>query len=334
MNNVVKIVLPVAGLGMRLRPHTLYRPKPLVSLAGRTILDFVLEQFTQIKSFAKVEFAFIIGDKGEMIKDYMAERYPDVSASYFVQKQMLGQSDAVYNAKEFISGPTLVAFGDTITDPDLSILANNPAQDNFLWVKESADVSQLGVVKVRPDGTIERLHEKPKTFISNLALVGFYYFPDGATLLRGIEEQYRRGSQLNNEYYLADAINILIEQGVNFRPQPVNLWLDAGKIDTLLETNTYLLQHGHDNSAEAAARYPTARIIPPVLVQENVHIQDSVIGPNVVVEAGCSLDHAVVSNAIIQQGSRLKNLVLDQAITGRGQQLQGEKIVVKDPNQA
>jgi glucose-1-phosphate thymidylyltransferase len=327
MENSIKIVLPIAGLGTRLRPHTLFRPKPLISLAGKTILDFVLEKFSTIPKSVKVEYVFIVGNMGEQIKDYMDKYYPELNVVYFTQKEMRGQSDAMYIAREVISGPIIISFGDTINDPDFSTVLSSPNDDGIIWVKNVPDVSQMGVIKVDDQGYITHLFEKPKEFISDLALIGVYYFKQGEDLIDAIENQFKRDEKFKNEFYLADAINIMIENGAKIKSEVVRLWLDAGTIDTLLETNTYLLEHGRDNSMKIK-NFPGVTIVPPVWIGENVELKNSVIGPNAVIEKNCKLDRVVISNSIIQEGATIRNMIFEKSMIGRGQNLEGQVTVV------
>jgi glucose-1-phosphate thymidylyltransferase len=306
-----------------LRPHTLYRPKPLVSLAGKTILDFALQKFESLPANQPVEYGFILGSLGEQVRDYMAAVYPQFKVRYFAQKEMRGQSHAVYMARELLDGPVLVSFGDTINDPDLSCLAEGE-YDGRVWVKQMADTAQMGVIQTGADGLITHLYEKPPRYVSSLVLVGVYYFRQGRDLAEAIEAQFQQGRTLKNEYYLADAINIMIERGAKIHAETVETWLDAGTTDTFLQTNAYLLEHGSDNSSQAAAASPSAAIHPPVSIHASAEIRHSIIGPNVVIEAGCKLDHVVVRDAIIQQGTVLRDMIIEQSFIGRDQNLQGK----------
>jgi glucose-1-phosphate thymidylyltransferase len=293
-----------------------------VSLAGKAVLDFVLEKFSSIPKSQQVEYIFIVGALGEQIEEYMQTFYPQLQVSYLVQKEMRGQSDAIYIARDLLTGPTLISFGDTINDPDLSRL-DHPGRDGIVWVKNLPDIAQMGVIRVDEAGLITHLYEKPKEYVSNLALVGVYYFCDGRALISAIEEQFQQGRTLKNEYYLADAINLMIEKGARIQSQTVDTWLDAGTTDTFLETNAYLLEHGNDNSAKAALAWPGVAFYPPVSIAPGAEIRNSIVGPNVVIEAGCRLDRVIVRDAIIQQGTAISDMIIEKSLVGRDQILKG-----------
>lgn len=321
MSETLKIIVPMAGLGTRLRPHTWNKPKPLLSIAGRTVLDFFLDTFKSIPLTRQVEYVFIIGQMGDQIKEYINQRYPEMPAHYIVQSEMRGQSDAIYLAKEYLTGPVIIAFADTLVDTDFTLLASKGAE-SVVWVKPVDDPRRFGVAEIDPSGLVKQLIEKPPDMKNNLAIVGIYYFKDSQKLCKAIEDQVKRNINLRGEYYLADAVNILLKQGIKMHAQPVDVWLDAGTTDAMLSTNQYLLEHGNDNAVDYPIRDGTS-ILPPVFIDPSVKITRSVIGPNVSIGSGCLIDSSIIQNAIIEDGTEVKTVVIENSILGHNVRVTG-----------
>jgi glucose-1-phosphate thymidylyltransferase len=315
VSETLKIIVPMAGAGTRLRPQTLTKPKPLLPLAGRTLLDHFLDTFTSIPLTRQVEYVFIVGQMGEQIKGYVDSNYPQMPVQYVVQEEMLGQSDAIYRAKDFLSGSAIIAFPDTLIKTDLTTLSTVTAEA-MTWVKQVEDPRRFGVAEVNSSGYVSKLIEKPDTVANNLALVGFYYFRDSHKLLEAIEEQFNRDIRLRNEYYLADAVNILLEKGIKMRARTIEIWLDAGTPEALLSTNRFLLEGGRDNSNDLPMEKDFA-VIPPVYIHPDAQVTSSVIGPNVSIGAGCRINCSVLSNVIVDAETEIENMVIDNSLLGK-----------------
>jgi len=234
---------------------------------------------------------------------------------------MRGQSDALWNARQYLKGPMLMTFSDTLVETDLSNLTSETL-DGIAWVKRIEDPRSFGVAEVNPSGRITRLVEKPQEITNNLVVVGFYYFRSAEALLDAIQEQFSRSLSLNNEFFLADAVNVMLDRGQEFRVEEVDLWLDAGKPATILETNAWLLAHGRDNTAEAALR-PGVALVPPVYIHPDAQVEASVVGPHVSIGAGCVLKNVVIQNSILDSGTRLENIVLADSLIGRNTSISG-----------
>jgi len=322
VSETLKIIVPMAGFGSRLRPHTLTKPRPLLPMAGKTVLDHFLNTFTSIPLTKQVEYVFIVGQMGEQIQEYISRNFPQMPAQYVVQPEMRGQSDAIHLAEEHLDGPCIVAFSDTLVNTDFTSLINTTAEA-VVWVKQVEDPRRFGVAEVNTSGYVNRLIEKPEDMSNNLAIVGIYYFKDGRKLCAAIDEQFKRDIKLRNEYYLADAVNILLEKGLKMRARPVDVWLDAGTPDTMLSTNRYLLENGNDNSDDFQPREGVS-ILPPVYIHPEAQITSSVIGPNVSIGAGCRIDACVLSNAIVDDETTVDHLVIDSSLLGKNVRVSGK----------
>lgn len=315
MTQTLKIVIPMAGLGTRLRPHTWSKPKQLVSVAGKAALDHVLDSVSSLPPDTDVELVNIVGYLGDQIETYIRTNYPDKKAQFVVQENPLGQSHAIQLAQEYLHGPMLIVFADTLIETDLSQLDNETA-DAVVWVRPVEDPRRFGVAELGPDGLVHRLIEKPQELDNNLAIVGFYYFKRAEDLLDAINEQIERNVQLKGEYFLADAINILLARGLKMRAQKVDVWLDTGTAESLLETNRYLLSHGLDNSAD----YPTCPgtvLVPPVFIHPTASIENSIVGPNVSVGADCVVENSIISDSILEDDAQTNRVILESSLIGR-----------------
>jgi glucose-1-phosphate thymidylyltransferase len=311
----LKVVIPMAGLGRRLRPHTWSKPKQLVSVAGKTVLDYVLDSLSTLPADWDIELISIVGYLGDQIEEHLCAFYPNLKSHFIVQEDPLGQSHAIKLAEEHLDGPMLIVFADTLIQSDLSFLADEAAEA-VAWVKPVPDPRRFGVAEIGENGWVKRLIEKPQDMTNNLAVVGFYYFKDGRALVSAIDEQIRRNLQLKGEFYLADAINIMLEKGLNMCTQRVDVWLDAGTPEALLETNRYLLEHGKDNSAEACLR-PNVVIFPPVFIHPTAQLIGSIVGPNVSLGAGCVVENSIIRDSILEDEARATRVILEKSLVGR-----------------
>lgn len=316
VKNSIKIAIPMAGLGTRMRPHTWSKPKPLIALAGQTVLDHLLEQFRSLPQPDEAQFIFIVGpNQLEQIRSHMHKRHPQTQVEYVVQGQMRGQSDALYLAREYLKGPMLMCFSDTLIETNLAEKIR-PGVDGLAWVKPVPDPRRFGVAVVDENGFIRHLVEKPKEMSNNLVLVGFYYFRDGQELMKAIEKQVEQKLSLNNEYFLADAVNVMLTEGAKFKTEEVGVWLDAGKVDALLETNQYLLSHGRNNDAETSKR-SGVKIHPPVFIHPQAKLTSCEIGPCASIGKDCQLENARIINSVLEDGVEVKNSTLENSLIGR-----------------
>lgn len=318
----IKIVIPMAGYGTRLRPHTWSRPKPLIRLADKMVIDHILDTFTTLPDPGNSEFIFIVGYLGEKIEAYMRNAHPDLHVTFVQQPEMRGQSHAISLAKEYLEGPMVIIYVDTLIETDFSFLSTETA-GAVTWVKAVPDPRRFGVADLGPDGWVEHLVEKPPDVQNNLALVGCYYFHSSADLLSAIEEQMQRNISLKGEFFLADAVNIMLEHGLRMRVERVETWLDAGTPDDILSTNRYLLEHGHASMADAE-NHKNSVILPPVFIHPSACVENSVIGPHTVIGANSKLDNCIVRDSIIDDCTDVSNAILEHSLVGRNVKIRGQ----------
>lgn len=314
----MKVILPVAGKGTRLRPHTHTKAKSLVHVAGKTVLEHIINR---LEPLDVSEYLFIIDDNGQQIEDFMARKYPQLKCRYFVQKQRLGPAHAVSLAAPAVDEmeDLLVVFNDTIFVTDLQQIPKLCADaDGLIYSKEVEDYQRFGVNVVQ-DGRIVDMVEKPDTPISRLAQVGLYYLKDGRRFIDYIEQTIEAGDTVKGEYYLPAVFMRMIADGLILHAPEIEAWLDCGKPETLLETNRYLLQGRHHVHGEVE----NTVLIEPVHIERGAFVKDSIIGPNVSVAAGSRIEKSIVSDSIINADNRVVNLILDQSLLGDAVNLTG-----------
>lgn len=315
MTNTMKIIIPMAGLGTRLRPHTWSKPKPLVQVAGKTVLAHLLDSFKTLPDPKSIELVFIIGYLGDQVREYMAEYFPGVKAHYVVQPEMKGQSQALYLAKEFLHGPIMVVFADTLAETDFSMVGKDDL-DGYAWIKTVPDPRRFGVAEINSDGYITRLVEKPTEMDNNRVVIGLYYYRQGEKLLKAIETQLATGKTLKGEYFLTDATTIMLEHGARMKTIDVKAWLDAGTSEALLETNGHLLDRLQTGQPMPA--YGTdVKIIPPVSIHPTAKLIRCQVGPHVSIARNCMIEDSVLEETIIDENSEIRNAQLNQSLIGR-----------------
>jgi len=306
----MQVIIPLAGFGTRLRPHTYTKPKPLINVAGKPVLGHILDK---LKGLNIKEIVFIVGYLGEQIREYVDSNY-DFKAQYVEQKELLGQAHAIYLAKELVKGPSIILFVDTLFEANLKRLDKEPA-DGVIYVKEVEDPRRFGVTLVNEEGNITRLIEKPDSMKDNLAVIGLYYVKEIQRLMSAIKTLMDKNMQTKGEFYLADALQLMIDDGAILRPEPVNVWLDCGKPETVLETNRYLLKHDMDNSSEVASI--SSIVVPPVHIHPSATIKNCIIGPYVTIAANCEVQDSIIRNSIVDEETYIKDAMLSESLIGR-----------------
>ncbi|MFH1742125.1 MAG: sugar phosphate nucleotidyltransferase [bacterium] len=301
----MKAIIPVAGQGTRLRPHTHTVPKVLLQVAGKPIVGHILDQ---LEPLGIEELIMVVGYRGEMVQEYIRSRY-SFKTKFVEQKELLGLGHAIYLAAEEAGpGPTLIILGDTIFRTDLRLVQNS--EHALLGVKPVEDPRRFGIAEVK-NGRIVRLVEKPDRPVSNLAIVGIYYLPDLAPLLECLKTIVQEKRTTKGELQLTDALQLLLDRGSDMRPLPVEGWLDCGKRETLLETNRQLLiSKGYHRPLESSI------VIEPVYVADSAVVEASIIGPFVSIADNSSIERSILRDTIVNQSATVRNASLEQSIVG------------------
>jgi glucose-1-phosphate thymidylyltransferase len=315
MSETLKIFIPMAGWGTRMRPHTWSKPKPLISVAGKTSLEHLLDMFSSVPNPGNIEFVFIVGPYlGELqVPPFVRENYPGMKAHFVVQEEMKGQSHALWLAREFMHGPLIVCFADTLLETDFSFLAQEEA-DVVAWVMPMEDPRRFGVAELDEEGWVTRFVEKPESMENNLVVVGCYYFKSAKKLLAAIEEQMERNLTLKGEFFLTDTISLMIEQGARVRTQRAGSWLDTGTIDATLDTNKILLA-GKANKIENE-NVDGVEIIAPSFVHPSAEIRNSVIGPYSSIGANCRIVNSWIEQSIVEADCEIQDAALSRSLVG------------------
>ncbi len=314
----MKLIIPLAGYGSRLRPHTYTKPKPLLNVAGKPILQHILDSFKPVK-FSEV--IFITGPMKEKIEQFVKEKYP-FKTRFIPQEKMNGHGAAVYLAKEYVNEDVIVLFSDTLFDIDFKKFKkaiSDKNVDGLIWVREVEDYQRFGVVVTDANGVITQMVEKPKEPISKLANIGMYYVKDSWAMFRAIEYLFENKIMLNNEYFFTDALALMVKSGKRFYAPEVKQWLDCGTFETLLETNRVLLKKDHEIKSKAK----NSVIINPVSIDKNVVIENSVIGPFVSIAPGAVIKDSIVSNSIIDDNARLNSVNIKDSTIGQDSVMNG-----------
>lgn len=307
----MKVVIPLAGKGTRLRPHTYITPKPLLEVGGKPVMSYILDG---LEGLGVQEIVFITGHLGEKVQEYMAASYPQFRAHYVEQTELNGTAGAVKLAQPFIDEDLLIIFVDTLFDADLGLVRREgPEVAGIIWAKEVEDYQRYGVIVADEQGFMQRIIEKPKEPVSKLANIGLYYIRDWRLFYEGVDHTLAAPPGPSGEYYITDAFQYMIDKGAKIRTAEVAGWYDCGQVGTLLETNRHLLETGRAREPE---RGSNVRVHPPVRVEQGAVLEDVELGPNVTVGAGTVLRRSAVRNSIIGAGSTIEDARLHDSLIG------------------
>jgi len=314
----MKIILPVAGKGTRLRPHTHTKAKSLVHVAGKTVLEHIISRLLPLKA---QELIFIIDENGSQIQEFMQMKFPELSCSYITQQERKGPAHAVWLAAPRINADDdlLIVFNDTIFDTDLTRIPQLCSDcDGLIYSKEVEDYQRFGV-NVVTDGLITTMVEKPDTPVSRLAQVGLYYLKDAQRFMAYLTATIEAGDLVKGEYYLPAVFMRMIADGCKLKAPEIDAWLDCGKPETILATNAYLLKGRHHIHGEAE----NCVFIEPVHLEKGVLVRDSILGPNVSVAKGSVIERSIIRDSIINSDSTVSDMLLTDTILGDAVQLIG-----------
>ena len=317
----------MAGRGSRLRPHTLTIPKPLIPVAGKPIVHRLVEDIAAVLNQEIEEVAFIIHESfGKQVEDELVAIANKLGAkgTIYYQNQALGTGHAIMCAKDSLSGPAVIAYADTLIRADFDL---DTTADSVIWVKQVDQPEAFGVINLNENNEIVELVEKPKEFVSDLAVIGIYYFKDIAVLKNELQLVLDNNIIHGGEYQINDGIKQMMAKGMKFVPGKVDEWMDCGNKDVTVETNSRMLGFLHNDGINLIAqnvKLENSTIIPPCYIGENVVIKNSTVGPNVSLGNGCKVENSTLKNSLIQTHSQIKSAVLDNAMIGNHASFDGK----------
>ncbi len=313
----MNIVIPMAGMGKRLRPHTLTTPKPLIEVAGKSIVRRLCEDINQVVGEQIEEIGFIIGDFGKEVEERLLQIAEQLGAKgkIYYQNEPLGTAHAVWCARESLKGKVTVAFADTLFDAGFAM---NTEEDGIIWTHKVEDPSAFGVVRKNDDETINGFVEKPKEFVSNEAIIGIYYFKSGENLLSELQYLIDNNITKSGEYQLTDALQNMLDKGLKFKTNDVKEWLDCGNPAATINTNQRVLElkSGKEQLVSRDVKSNNSVIIPPVYIGKGVSISNSVIGPYVSVAEGCEINDCRIENTMIGRECLVSKSVIAESMIG------------------
>ncbi|RDI56456.1 sugar nucleotidyltransferase [Flavobacterium glaciei] len=315
----MKIIVPMAGRGSRLRPHTLTIPKPLIPIAGKPIVHRLVEDIAGVLNQEIEEVAFIIHETfGKKVEEELLAIAKKLGAkgTIYYQNEALGTGHAIMCAKDSLSGSAVIAYADTLIRADFDLDQN---ADSVIWVKQVDEPEAFGVVKLNANNEIVELVEKPATFVSDLAVIGIYYFKDVAVLKNELQLVLDNNIIHGGEYQINDGIKQMMAKGMTFVPGKVDEWMDCGNKNVTVETNSRMLGFLHQDGeslVDESVQLENATIIPPCYIGKNVVLVNTTVGPNVSLGDGCHVKDSTIKNSLVQTHSHIKNAVLDNAMIG------------------
>lgn len=324
------LIIPMAGKGTRMRPHTLTTPKPLMPIAGKSIVERLVEEIKTATTMPITTIGYVVHEMPDpSLKDTLVHIAQQIGAQarFYVQATAQGTAHAIYCAAELLEGPIIVAFADTLFKCTTPLTLN---QENTIWVKQVANPSAFGVVAVTEDNQITAFVEKPSTPISDLAIIGIYYFRQGALLREALEKLVAQPLRVGTEYLLTDALQTMMENNVPFSAQPVEEWFDCGNKNATLHTNQCFLTllEGKEVLIAPSAELKNSVLVPPVYLGENVQLENAIIGPYVSIGAHTRVVDARIQHSLVQRHSTIEQVIIQNSIIGNQVHFKGNSAVV------